>query len=410
MNFNECVATESKKKINSQSVSQKKENLLDIKQNLYQELTTQSSLKLKYRDNDESSKYINYFNLKNNEDNVYSEFKLNKENKKTYNKFSIEKNKENFFENKNYSENSKIKSLNEKKVITQTQNNSKQPIQNKNLFNNSFLNLSNNSKNFKNNKDLIYIITPNKNKNNKESEKQSEPDNSDNQIAHLVLPFCHYHKYNLGLPKQYTCNFKNCSCCAFQKKINNSQVEKDSNNYKNKKDFIYPKFDSEKKNNKNKYRSVLDQFKKNNLNINMSNSQITGESNDLDDSSYIFMKPNNINLKISKNDYITENESENLDNSNDNNSQGFNNSKSNDESSKLELPFDLNNDEKDLKKYKNLVNKSDKKSKIHFSIEYYKRLNKSYKQIYSKDIKNDPINDDEVNPLNKIKNIELLRE
>ena len=34
-----------------------------------------------------------------------------------------------------------------------------------------------------------------------------------------------------------------------------------------------------------------------------------------------------------------------------------------------------------------MVNANKKQSKLHFSIIYYKKLNKSYNQIYSKDIK-----------------------
>jgi hypothetical protein len=69
MNVSEYYLTENKKNKDNQNSKNKKDILSDIKKNLYQELTTQSSLKLKYRDYDESSfknsKYINYFNLKN---------------------------------------------------------------------------------------------------------------------------------------------------------------------------------------------------------------------------------------------------------------------------------------------------------------------------------------------------------
>ena len=115
------------------------------------------------------------------------------------------------------------------------------------------------------------------------------------------------------MPKQYTCNFKNCSCCGcFQrKKLQNLQ---DSNRYKNKPDYIYPVIKSEKK--KTKFRSVLDKFRKNkNNNINT----LSGESNQLGDSRLIFSKPNNTNLKIAKKDYIIENSNDGSESNDSNN-------------------------------------------------------------------------------------------
>jgi hypothetical protein len=160
------------------------------------------------------------------------------------------------------------------------------------------------------------------------------------------------------------------------------------------KDIIKP----EKKDYKKfKFKSVLDQLKNKNKNhnnlyerFNKSKISESSESNQISDFEFNFQKPNDINTKIPKNyfnDDISENEKE------------FENS--NDDSSNLELPDDfIINDEKDLNNYKNLVDKSDKKPKTHFSVMYYKRLNKSYNQIYSKDLKDK----------NKVKNFELLRD
>ena len=83
------------------------------------------------------------------------------------------------------------------------------------------------------------------------------------------------------------------------------------------------------------------------------------------------------------------------------------NSKDNTISSKLELPSECNiNDGNDLRKYRNLVNNSNQKPKIHLSVLYYKKLNKSYNQTYAKDIKYT----EKLKGVSKDKTIELLRE
>lgn len=78
------------------------------------------------------------------------------------------------------------------------------------------------------------------------------------------------------------------------------------------------------------------------------------------------------------------------------------------EPSLVELPYEGNEDI-NLIRYKYLVKKGENKSKIHFSVLYYKRLNKSYNQIYSKDFKNNQSNFN-MKGINKNKNIEFLRE
>ena len=486
MNANEYYITEDKKVENPNKYKNKKDNLLDIKQNLFQELTTQSSRKIKLDENSYiNSKYLNYFNLQNNEDNI------NHENKKEI----YDRKNKNFLENKNRSEKKypKYYMRNDKDLLSF---HTKSQIQNKNLFMNSNSNYSNiNIDKFNNNDDLIYIITTNKNLNEKETDDESESYHYER--SHIALPFCNYHKFNILLPKQYTCNFKKCSCCAFREKIND--LYENNNNYSN-------KYDNEKpKNNDSKnitYKSVLDKFKKknnenkeknpktnkkiskntilnnngninsnkddnlknlnkngnmnkrknlrsinkndnlnksnnskninkndnlnksnnsknlnridnsnknNNLkkldkneNINKSNDlnknkasnlnktkiSDSSESNDLSDFRCNFQKPNNINVKIVKNDYISENDSKN-------------------ESSGIELPSDLNIDDgKYLQKYRNYINSSEKKSKLHLSVMYYKKLNKSFSQIFSKDINQFK----KKSSLSRHKNIELLRD
>ena len=459
MDGNEYYKIEDKKYENTNKY--KKDNQLDIKPYLFQQLTTQSSRKIKNRDNDESSyinsKYLNYFNLNNNEDNNY-------------------KNKKNFYENKIKSEkkNSKLFMRNDNNDLLSFY--SKSQIQNKNLFFNSNTNLEKfETDNFKNNEDLIYILTTNKNDNEKETDDESESYHYERNTSHIALPFCRYHKYNILLPKQYTCNFKKCSCCAFPEKINS--FYENNNNYKNnnandklknkvKKNIefksVLDKFKKKKKkkenqdgdfkrnkkvnknkdldinriintneednlknllkndniNKKNNLKSInkddnennskylnkndilnksnysKDLNKNNNYNqykaINLNKTKISdsSESNDLGDFKCNFQKPNNINIKIAKNDYISENGSKN-------------------ESSRIELPNDFNiDDERDLKKYKNYVNQSEKKTKLHLSVMYYKKLNKSFNQIYSKDINKSK----KIRSESKDKKFELLRE
>lgn len=507
MSINESNLTENKKTEKSEYYKLKKDNLLDIKQNLFQQLTTQSSRKLKNKENDESTyknkKYQNFTNLKNYEDsNSNRESKLNSNDKYPYINSNIwekdkKKEKNNYIiENKNKTEkksNKKILIKNDNDIMTYFSK-----IQGKD---NNQLNYSKEEINkvdedkFNNNNDLIYLLTTQK------SENESETEGYDRVTSHIGLPFCHYHKYNILLPKQYTCNFKNCSCCGFLSKKNSEIGESEANRYKNKKDYIYPINKTDKKN--CKYRSVLDKFRnKNKKTI----SDDSFNSNKLGNLNLKFLKPDNTNLKITKKNFlnvngIAENESDendinqndsyennnNYDNDNlryknynedynnknnnesithsDNDENNTNNKNYNDEnltnyydenntnnkiytdendisknyneiygnnknnikennnnenesknsdneSSLLDLPYDCN-DDINLKKYKNLVNKTEKKSKIHFSVMYYKRLNKSYSQIYSKDIKQENNTNNSYNNIkgvNKNKNIEFLRE
>jgi hypothetical protein len=533
MSINTYNITENKK---TENTNGKKDNILDIKQNLFQQMTTQSSRKFKNRDNDEntfsSPKYQKIKNFKKTEDNnsIYYD-----NNEKSIPKDSIKhKNNQKYTGIKS----EKKKNKNKNKMISAIKNDNDimayfSKKQNKNIYPLNDSNSNENEKNnnfdtdkFNNNSDLIYILSTQKDGDKNTNENDTELDSYERLTSHVALPFCHYHKYNIKLPKQYTCNFKNCSCCGClrRKKLQNLQ---DGNRYKNKPDYIYPVINSEKK--KTKFRSVLDKFKKNkNNNINT----LSGESNQLGDSRLVFSKPNNTNLKIAKKDYIIENsndESDSNDNDNnkengknyyymddnskngndynlnvenrfygDNNSKNgneyyndnnnfndseqkdqnendsqnknnqsykdeddeinnnrygdnkveteyYNNNNENDndnnnddnayiknnidnrykdenyitekesennfnESSLLELPYDFN-DDTNLNRYKHLVNKSEKKPKIHFSVMYYKRLNKSFNQIYSKDFKNRRSKSNiTFKHVNKNKRIEFLRE
>ena len=419
MNTNESYITDNKKTENTQSNKYKKENLVEIKQSLFQALTTQSSKKIKYRDNDESlyknPRFINYINFRNYEDNSIQDIALTNKEKHKNKLFKTEKKKSNQIYKRNDNDTSNLMN-----TYTNSQ------IQNQNLFNysNTFFNIDK----FNKNDDLMYIVTTNKNNDNenmfennkeKEIEDYNESRKFYKRTSHIALPFCQYHKYNIKLPKKYTCNFKKCSCCGVPEYINMPYTPNENyinrtrgiNKYNN--NNRYSKYSFSEKDNgrdkdivkpekqdykKFKFKSVLDQLKNKNKNhknlyerINKSKISESSESNQISDFEFNFQKPNNINTKIPKNYFnydISENEKE------------FENS--NDDSSNLELPDDfIINDEKDLNNYKNLVDKSDKKPKTHFSVMYYKRLNKSYNQVFSKDVHK---------PINKSKNIELLRE
>ena len=265
----------------------------------------------------------------------------------------------------------------------------------------------NNIKNFNKNNDncLIYIVNSSRNKD------ENGMNNSELFNAKIGLPFCHYHKYNLKLPKKYTCNFKNCSCCAIIKRKKNSYLNNKNNNYNNNNNrTFYVSCENKKSKNKNKnkqYRSVLDHFKnrnqrkevdlksKNKTEFSNNDKSIiteTSESNQISDFSLHFLKPNNENMKLARKNFISGNTE---------------NSKDNTISSKLELPSECNiNDGNDLRKYRNLVNNSNQKPKIHLSVLYYKKLNKSYNQTYAKDIKYT----EKLKGVSKDKTIELLRE
>jgi len=476
MENNDRNITENKKVENEENIKNKKDFLLDIKQSLFQQLTTQSSRKLKNRDSEENTyknqKYQNYLNCINCEESnsILYDPNINNEEKsqfKTNHKYKInQKNSEINSKNKK-TKNKRISIIkNEKNIMAYFSK-----YQNKKK---SFLNDSNEKTNKDNinkinnyNNNSIYILYTQKSDKENENESKDVFDNYEILASHVGLPFCNYHKYNIQLPKQYTCNFKNCSCCGclMRKKYQNLE---DNYRYKNKQDYIYPVNKAENK--KAKYGSVLDKFKKN-----KNRYTLTEESNQLENFALNLLKPNNINLKIKNKNYIIENSvndndndvekqngkknyytnsnkygnNYNLDdinrknkvgidekkenyvkshmydkNKNDNNNEevnGYadNNIYSNEnyiskkekedsfnESSILELPYE-GNDDKNLKRYKYLVNKNDNKSKIHFSILYYKRLNKSYNQIYSKDI-ND--NQNNFNKKGLIKNVEFLRE
>ena len=319
MSINTYIITENKTTENTKG---KKDNILDIKQNLFQQMTTQSSRKFKNRDNDEntfsSPKYQKNKNIKNYEENKSIYYDNNeksmpkdglkhKSNQKSTGMKSEKK------RNRNRNRNKKISSIkNDNDIMTYFSKN-----QNKNGYPLNDSNSNENEKNnnfdtdkFNNNTDLIYILSTQKDGSKNTDENDNELDNYEGLTSHVALPFCHYHKYNIKLPKQYTCNFKNCSCCGClqRKKLQNFQ---DSNRYKNKPDYIYPVINSEKK--KTKFRSVLDKFRKN-KNINT----LSGESNQLGDSRLIFSKPNNTNLKMAKKDYIIGNSNDGSD-SNDNN-------------------------------------------------------------------------------------------
>ena len=452
---------ENKNAENTEIIKYKKDILFDIKQSLFQQLTTQSSRKLNNKDSEENTyknpKYQNYLNFKKCEESnsIYYDHIVSNDEKsqiKNSHKYKI-----NLKNNEINSENKKNKNKNKRISIIKNDNDImtdflKCQNKNKNLLNDSNSNEKTNKDNvykFNNyNNDSIYILSTQKSENENEDESESNLDSYEILESHITLPFCYYHKYNIQLPKQYTCNFKNCSCCGCLMKKRYQMLE-GYNGYRENQDYIYPVNKTENK--KAKFGSVLDKFKKK-----KNRCTLTEESNQLGDFGLKPLKPNNTNLKIKKTNYIIENcddeigirdnekqnskkyyyknnnkygsNSKNLNNKNKNdnkneeeNNYSDNNIYSNEnyisekdpensfnDSNLLELPYE-ENDDKNLKRYKYLVNKNDNKSKIHFSVLYYKRLNKSYNQIYSKDFKDNQSNFN-IKGINKNKNIEFLRE
>ena len=376
MNY-KCI-TDKKNHLNNLA---KKEQLLEIKQDLFRELANKSFRMKKYNENDEN---MNNYNEKS----------------KYYEESKHLENHNNYHQNL-YQENNNIYNR-RKKIISTNRYNSKS-WKNKN---NSLKNIKSNSlKNINSSDDdLMYIITKEPNYSQNKLIRRNYKYN-ENIISHLALPFCHYHKYNVKLPKKYTCNFKNCSCCKFKDSYYNEYTKETS------RDYIYPSIDKtshsnrrynnvlekymakykkinlkklktkkSKSKNKKKYvkKKVEDNFNKKinesnkKININLrkqniieekknSNSLNQSKSEEISDMSLNFQKPDSTNLKIPKKKLEELNESSSKDYS-------------------LDVPDDINiKDEKDLKNYKNLVDEKNRKSKIHFSVTYYQKLNKSFR-------------------------------
>ncbi len=299
-------------------------------------------------------KYNNYINS-NHENNINNEEKvhyINNNNNKHI--------KYNFNNNENAIEKNK-RNKNEKIFVIKNDNDIMTYFSKSRNNNRYSINVSNSKpkqkRSISNSIDLIYIFSAQK------RENEDTLNDSLQLTSFIGIPFCHYHRFNDQLPKQYVCNYKNCNCyeCVDMGKCHKL-------NDINRPDYIYPINKSKKYN--YKYRSVLDKYRKN-----KSMSTLSEDANQLGSFCLNIMKPNDIDIKISKNNYIDNNIIENEKEK----------EYSLNESSFLELPFDCN-DDKNLKNYQKLVSKSDKKSKIHFSVNYYKKLNKSYNQVYSKDM------------------------
>ena len=412
------IITEKKNRLNNSS---NKEKVLEIKQNLFQELTTQSSQKNKYKDNDDfNNKYINFLKSRTNEENIFPDSDIiygNNISKKNNNNYINKHRNQNIYKPK--SQNKRNKTLTVIKSIN----------------------------NFKNEEDdLMYIISKNPNKINNVNPRNKNKNQNENIISHLALPFCHYHKFNLKLPKKYTCNFKNCSCCQFKDPQNFLYYE---NTKETSRDYIYPSIEKTQRSNK-RYNNVLEKYisKNKNKNKNKNKKKSEDKSNkkkkNIKGKKYIKKKVeensnirnndninnkkiNNINLKKA-NYFKEENNNSNTisDKNNGYNSRNNSNSKDSIDSDKmsnisfefrkpdetnlkipkkvylekenslsdsfsLEVPEEINiKDENYLKQFKDLVSQKNRKSKIHFSVTYYQKLNKSYKVYRNKEKKNSP--------------------
>ena len=269
----------------------------------------------------------------------------------------------------------------------------------------------------------MYIITKSPNKMNDQIQKNKNK--NDNIISHIALPFCHYHKFNLKLPKKYTCKFKDRQNFLYyentketsrdyiypsiektqtSKKRYNNVLEKYISKYKrrNKKNSEDKSKTKKKYNNGKKLmkKQVVENFnirnnknlndkKINNINLrkaknfnedsdknnnynsrNNSKSKDSINSDQMSDISFKFRKPDDTNLKIPKKVFVEKDNSLS-------------------DSFSLEIPDEINiKDENYLKEFKDLVSKKNRKSKIHLSVTYYQKLNKSFK-VYCNEKKKD---------------------
>jgi len=397
------IITEKKNRLNNSS---NKENVLEIKQNLFQELTTQSSQKNKYKDNDDyNNKYINFLKSRTNEENTFPDSDIIYENNfiKKYSNINKQRNKNNY---KPQSQNKRNKTLTVIKSI--------------NNFNNK-------------EDDLMYIITKSPNKMNDQIQKNKNK--NDNIISHIALPFCHYHKFNLKLPKKYTCNFKNCSCCQFKDRQNFLYYE---NTKETSRDYIYPSIEKTQTS-KKRYNNVLEKYiskykrknkknsedknktkKKNNCGKKLLKKQAVENFNIRKNKNLKDKKINNINLRKVKNFNEDSDKNNNYNSRKNNNSKDSINSdqmsdisfkfrkpddtnlkipkkvfvekdNSLSDSFSLEIPDEINiKDENYLKEFKDLVSQKNRKSKIHLSVTYYQKLNKSFKVYCNEEKKASP--------------------
>ena len=389
--------TDKRNRLNNLS---KEDKILEIKKNLFQELANQGSFQTKYKGKQEKENFrnenINFINSKNSEENKISENDIDKQNNYQNNDININRNYNELLQNNNY--NSKFRN-NRNKALTPIKSSTK-----------------NNNVNDEEN-DLMYIIAESNKKNHKKKHNINKF-NDNNIISCLALPFCQYHKYNIKLPKKYTCNFKNCSCCQLRES-RNIPYENNENTKESSREHIYPSLEKKESTNK-RYNSVLEKFinkikknakkkekkkkkkyvkkkvednfniktkqnnlnKMNNINLNLKKAKYeerktsyskskndSSKSGDLSGMTLNFQKPDETNVKIPKKIFE---ESD----------------KSSSKNYSLDFPDDINiNDESDLDKYKRAVNKKNKESKIHFSVKYYQKLNKSFRIYCDEDNK-----------------------
>ena len=398
----------------------KEDKVLEIKQNLFKELANQSSNPVKYRGKNQniniSKENINLIKSNNKEENTIKE-------NDTYNQI-YNQNNDNII-NRNYSELLLNKNYYDSK-FRNNRNGTLTPIKS-NSMNNNIYDEEN---------DLMYIIAET-NKKNSHKKHSINKFNDNNIISCLALPFCQYHKFNIKLPKRYTCNFKNCSCCQLRES-RNVLYENNENTKESSREYIYPSLEKEESSNR-RYSSVLEKFisknkkkakekekekkkkkkynkkkpednfniktkqnnlnkidKVNNININLKKqnnikkknssskskskskskniSLNSSKSEDISNISLNFQKPEETNMKLPKKNF------EELD-------ESLNKSLS-EENFSLDFPDDINiNDDSDLNLYKRTVNKKNKESKIHFSVKYYQKLNKSFRIYCNEDNK-----------------------
>ena len=219
----------------------KEDKILEIKQNLFKELANQSSHQIKYKGKNQNINYnkenINLIKQNNNEENKIQDNGTNNQIYYQNNDNIINRNYNELSTNKNYYD-SKFRN-NRNATLT--------PIKS-NTMNNNIYDEEN---------DLMYIIAETDKKNNHKKHSINKI-NDNNIISCLALPFCHYHKFNIKLPKRYTCNFKNCSCCQLrERESRNILYENNENTKESSREYIYPSLEESSN---RRYSSVLEKF------------------------------------------------------------------------------------------------------------------------------------------------------
>ena len=176
---------------------------------------------------DKKLKHKNYFKS-NHDHSINNEEKAqNINNNNKYPKYKNNNNNNEFIYDKNK------RNKNEKIFVIKNDNDIMTYFSKSRNYNRYSINISNSKpkqkRNITNNIDLIYILSTQK------RENENTLDDSKQLTSCIGIPFCHYHRFNGQLPKQYICNYKNCNCYEC---LDMGKYQKLNDN--NKPDYIYP--------------------------------------------------------------------------------------------------------------------------------------------------------------------------